>query len=247
MVLTPFHHVYGNLGFQDEVKDLLVRQDIPFFTATSYDLSGFRPHVTFLQNPYHDTRPECVLTEALRDAGIRVAYIPYGLDIGGGGANLNYQYNLATHKTAWRIFARSARHRRMFAKYCETGSGHVVVTGHPKIDAIGEISSAQVDPVLMDRIAGRRVVLWTPHFSVGAEPAWSTFELYSEAIFTHLRQREDLFLIVRPHPLFFQAMRKAGLFTSESEGQFRQQIATRSNLTLDESRTIFPRSQWLTP
>jgi len=230
IVLTPLQHVYGSSLDFDDCKALLINKDIPFYSHEAYKLATFRPHVAFIQNPYDSTRPDYFSIEALTEAGVRIAYVPYGLDIGGGGANIRYQYDLPLHQMAWRIFARSHRHRRMFAKYCRSGCGHVVVTGHPKLDSYGRSSIAGLDIP-----QGKKAFLWTPHFSVGVEPQWSTFQLYSEAIFNFFHHRSDAHLIVRPHPFFFQAMKKNEIWDGQGEAEFRQRIQRSDNIILDES------------
>jgi 2-polyprenyl-3-methyl-5-hydroxy-6-metoxy-1,4-benzoquinol methylase len=233
-VLTPFIHPFSSTDTYDEMRQLLLDEGIPFFTYEFFDLNVFKPHVVFLQNPYDETRPAEFTSLALTERGCRVAYVPYGLEIGGGACNLNWQFDLPLQRSAWRIFARSDRHQRMFGKYCRSGNGHVVVVGHPKLDALSEISSLKIDESLQNRIAGRKVVLWTPHFSVGNPPAWSTFELYVEPILSAMEKRKDLFLLIRPHPMFFQAMLEKQVWDVGGEQQFKQRIANSHNLALDE-------------
>lgn len=234
VVVTPYLHQYGSLSFYDECRYLLERERVPYFHERSFDLKTCPPHVVFVQNPYRDTRPDHLSMEELRGIGARVAYVPYGLEIGGGGENLRYQFNLDTQQQAWRIFARSERHRGMFARYCDAGSGHVVVTGHPKLDAVAKSAESPGGTNFKEMAGQRRVVLWTPHFSVGQEAQWSTYELFAEAIFDWFKRHKDMFLIFRPHPLFFGAMRRSGLMSAEEEEEFRRHFTFATNMALDE-------------
>lgn len=234
VVLVPARDPRGSVADFDEVRRLLVEQDVPFFHHRDYDLDLQRPHVAFLAHPYDAMRPEELAADALATRGIRLAYVPYGLETGGGAVNLRYQYGLPLHQKAWRIFARSERHRRMFARYCSVGSGHVVVTGHPKIDAIVELAREDFDAALRERIGGRRTVLWTPHFTLPDPPMWSSFDRYVDAILEGIEARRDLFLILRPHPVFFPQRRMSEDFGADWVRAFRDCVSAMENVELDE-------------
>lgn len=212
---------------------MLIRENIPFFVAGHVDIRKTRPNVVFLQNPYDETRPADFQSTSLNAIGCRVAYIPYGLEIGGGAANLRWQFDLDVHRLAWRIYARSERHQQMFARYCASGSGHVRVTGHPKLDTADTAVTSWVHQ-LRDMAAGRPILLWTPHFSVGPDAGWSTFEQYGQAIIDHMTQRPELFLLVRPHPMLFSSMRLKGLWTEAQEAEFKESLRSVPNMALDE-------------
>lgn len=235
VVLAPFIHPFSSAAITyDDMRNCLIDENVPFCTADFFDANAFRPHVVFIQNPYEDTRPKNLKIETLKAAGARVAYIPYGLEMGGGAWNIAAQFDLPFQRSVWRIFARSQRHKTMFGKYCRAGNSHVVITGHPKFDAKDK-SSKILTVELTHKIAGRKVVLWTPHFSIGTPPAWSTYQLYGEFIFAELQRRQDLFLLIRPHPLFFHTMRQRDVWKGEGEKAFRQKIKDSNNMALDES------------
>lgn len=236
VVLSPFIHPYSSQALTyDEMRQCLIDEQVPFCPSEYFDVAGFRPHVVFVQNPYDETRPEKFKIDCLIKAGARLAYIPYGLEMGGGVWNIAAQFDSLLHRSAWRIFARSERHKKMFSKYCSVGNSHVVVTGHPKFDSHNANTCFKAPEQLIDKIRERTVILWTPHFSVGDPPTWSTYKLYSEFILTEIQSRQDLFLLIRPHPLFFQAMRQNNLWGIEGEQGFRQMINDSDNIALDEN------------
>lgn len=241
VVLSPFLHPYSSVAVtMDNMRRCLVEEDISFCTAEALNLESFRPHVVFLQNPYDETRPDFLRSEQITRAGSRVAYVPYGLEMGGGAWNLTAQFDLPIHRVAWRIFARSERHKKMFAKYCRSGNGHVVVTGHPKFDPINYNLDHSLPEEVIKKVGGRKVVLWTPHFSVTEIPSWSTYRIYSDFIFSTFAQQQDIFLILRPHPLFFKSMMQNGLWDEVGEAQFRQKIKDSNNIALDECSDYHP-------
>jgi hypothetical protein len=236
VVLAPFIHPYGAEKIRIEMQQCLKDNGVPFFQSDFYNIDSFKPHVVILQNPYDCTRPEDFSANKLRKKGYRIGYIPYGLEMGGGQENIDGQFNLDFHHNAWRIFARSKRHKAMYAKYSKAGDSNVVITGHPKFDYQAEQLASQLTfDDLKNKIAGRKVVLWTPHFSVGLPATFSTYRIYGQAIIDETQARPDLFFIIRPHPLFFRAMIENGLWTDADEAIFRDKCKNQANLWLDES------------
>ena len=234
LVLATFGYPDRELAQFDEARSMLIDRGIDFVTAEAFRLDEFQPHVVFVQTPYTDSLPSHLQLEAISLSGARLAYIPYGLEIGGGGFNLKYQFNLPVHQTAWRIFARSDRHKRMFAKYCASGCAHVTVTGHPKFDQLARVDEKSVHGAIRAAARGRKIVVWCPHFSVQDPPAWSTFGLYGEGILAAVAERPDLFLLIRPHPLLFDTLRNKGGSSKSDEEAFRSRIAAMDNCELDE-------------
>lgn len=236
VVVTPFLHPNSSeVVTYDDMRQCLIGESIPFCTSEFFELKAFNPHIVFVQNPYEQTRPEKYQIKQLKLAGARMAYVPYGLEIGGGAWNVAAQFDSYLHRSAWRIFSRSERHKKMFGKYCSAGNSHVVVTGHPKFD-VPKVSLNNLDPnELTHKIAGRKVILWTPHFSVGDPPTWSTYKRYGEYIREEMCRRPDLFLLIRPHPMFLKAMLQHKEWDRDGAQNFRQIVNASGNMMLDES------------
>lgn len=229
IVLLPFLH--GSAVDPARARRFLADQQLPFVDASVYDMGRELPDVVFFQNPYDSTRPPEWSAVRFADRGIRIAYIPYGLDVGGGEANLRWQFDLDVQRRAWRIFVRSEQHRRMYGLHCESGSRHVLVTGHPKLDSIATHNGAAAP------IAGneRRVILWCPHFSVEAG-GWSTFEAISQPILAYFEAApEGISLLIRPHPLFFGRMEEVSGVGRSTGESFRRRVERAAYVEMDES------------
>ncbi|KGC30851.1 Poly(glycerophosphate) glycerophosphotransferase family protein [Burkholderia pseudomallei] len=183
----------------------LEAQGIPFVHYLQYDTDADAPDVVFLHCPYDETRPPAFHAAALHEHNVRLAYIPYGPDVGGGERNRRFQYGLDTQLLAWRIFARSEAHRMRYARNLPGSAKRVVVTGHPKLD---ELRGAPADNPFSPLVDGKCVLLWNPHFSVGfpAELRWSTFDRYVNAMCRLAAQRDDVAIIMRPHPNLFHTL-----------------------------------------
>ena len=239
IVLVPFIHPFSSVAIvYDELRSLFIRNNISFVTLDYFSFDSYRPHIAFIQNPYEETRPEKIRIAQIKKNGARIVYIPYGLEVGNGSWNISAQFDTDLHRQAWRIFSRSVHHKKLYARYCSAGNGHVAVTGHPKFDHQYDTKD-DVDLVyttkLKNKIGNRKVILWTPHFSVGKPASWSTFELFNSAIFALFSQyQHELFLLIRPHPLFFKTMQSKNIWTLDDENKFRTMIELSDHIELDE-------------
>ncbi|GAB48122.1 CDP-glycerol glycerophosphotransferase family protein [Mobilicoccus pelagius] len=186
----------GQLGYPPRDLDWLSRQ--------LNDVGGPLSAV-FFYDPWDGLRPEPAQAVTVAQAGVRIAYIPYGTNVGGGSDGESYAYDLPMHRLASRIYARSETQRQMFAEFCSSGADHVRVLGVPKFDR--SMLRASTEP------AGTPTVLWNPHFSVEPD-GWSTFLTYAERFLTYAAEHEDLTLILRPH---FRILRDASVVGGDYE------------------------------
>lgn len=229
LVLLPFDH---DSVLENRARAFLADKGISFVDCSAYDLAKERPDLVFLQNPYDSTRPDEFNCDTLRRLNIPFAYIPYGLDVGGGDDNLRWQYDLDVQRYAWRVFVRSAQHKRMYALHCQSGTRHVVVSGHPKMDHIKSTTLHQ-----NHQCATRddhKTILWTPHFTV-EKGGWSTYQTLSEHILSFFeRQPTGLALLIRPHPLFFGRLKTAGLLTDQEVSALKDRFNQPPFLLFDD-------------
>lgn len=184
-------------------RDLLIKKGISFIDWQYYSLTERLPNVAFLQNPYDEARPGMFSTKNLRQHNVNIAYTPYGSNMGNSQFHHTYSYNLPCHNLARWIFVRSERHKREFGRYCSAGNGHVYVTGHPKFDHYAQRYGMKDEHALTKK---RKTILWDPHFVPPTdEKMFSTFNIYASAMLK-VMAREDINIIIRPHPLFKQFM-----------------------------------------
>lgn len=219
---------------------LLESKGVSYFTEENFSLDSYQPHVVFYPLPYDSLIPIGFKPSFVAAKGCRIAYISYGQEVGGGLFNARYQYDSEVPRVAWRIFARSEGQRINFGRYCSCGNGHVVVTGHPRIESYGSPSAITVSHPAIVKAQGRLVVLWTPHFSVLERRKWSSFLDHHEAILRLVDDRPNLFLLVRPHPFLRSSLEKLANWGVERVSAWFDAIGERDNVYLDTETDYRP-------
>lgn len=174
-------------------------------------------------DPWDGLRPEAARAQTLAAHGIRLAYIPYGTNVGAGASAESYAYNLPLHQLATRIYARSSTQKTMYKELCAAGDAHVVTLGVPKFDRMRSLPPAPQE---------KRTVLWNPHFSV--EPGgWSTFLHYVDDIIAYAERAPDLHVLARPHFRILRDAAKIGGILMEKVDSLQSAARRLPNLELD--------------
>jgi hypothetical protein len=224
-------------------------RDPAWFAAQLADRSGPLALV-LLDHPYDAMRPDALRSTAIADAGVRLVYSPYtnnnlggGTDVPGAHHDVRMQYDLPLHRLAWRIYVRSAAQAQLHASHCAAGGDNVRVSGMPKLDRLVRASrtppGAGSSPVL-EKAAGRPVVLWNPHFSFGPG-GWSTFDRYVDDMVAWFEAHDDVVLLLRPHFRIWRDLRlQNGGQPHIVERRVRAAARRRDNILLDEDPDYLP-------
>lgn len=224
VVLLPFFH--QQLEWRRSAVEQQLRQDgIEYISWDTFELVDAAFDIVLYTSPYDSSRPESFQFPELKAKVKVTAYIPYGLEVGGGVQNLVFQYGQPVAAGADAVFVRSASAKQMFSTYCPTGDKHVVVTGHPRMDGLVNFAEFEVDSQLIADIGGRKAILWNAHFSFD-EDQWSTFDLFATDILTMLLQRPDLVLIFRPHPLLWKKLINLEILNGVEINALKQELSS---------------------
>ncbi|MCC6589756.1 MAG: glycosyltransferase [Bryobacterales bacterium] len=242
VVAAPYNHSYATSDSErDSVYGFLAANHIKYirFNEVRDEISS--ADIVFLQNPYDITRPQGLHTHELLRVTPRLAYVPYGIEIGGGDTNHNYQFNLPLQQLAWAVFARSNRHRSLFDKFCIPGSNHVFVTGHPRMDTLRGLDQLPPDPEFTSFAQGRPIIFWNPQFDVKPDgTGYSTFLQWQSFLPDEFARRQNLAFVIRPHPLFFGALEKRRIWTPAQIQHFLNRAASAGNILIDRRESYLP-------
>lgn len=185
----------------------LMERNIPFLVYSEEELKKYNPHVALYQPPYDVSyrNPEA-LSFHLMQMGIRIVYIPYGIEIADTeDAHYNH-FNTFVIRNAWRIYTFSDVMREDYVNYCP--NRHAVrALGIPKFDSLAH--RAEVDGQSMtETAAGRKIILWKMHFPKLIFEGTNQRQVtpYMEEYIDFAAQIEkyaDIYFVVMPHPMFF--------------------------------------------
>lgn len=241
VVAAPYQHPYPPEGGPEAIYTFLRKQGVPFTRWDERPLEADFADVLFVQNPYDRTRPTALQTANLLRLVPRLAYVPYGLEIGGGDTNATNQFDLPLQRHAWAVFARSPRHRAMFERHCSVGAAHVAVTGHPRLDALRDLGNLAPDEEFTRFAAGRKIVFWNPQFDIRPDgTGYSTFLLWQEFLLEEFARRPDLAFVIRPHPLFFGTLEARRIWSQAQVQDFLARVERAGNVLIDRRPSYLP-------
>lgn len=245
IIAARYDHPYPTDGGPEAIFGFLTRLGVPFVRWEQADLGPGFADIVFLQNPYDVTRPVPLRVPNLVRWVPRLAYVPYGLEIGGGERNNTMVMNLPLQQVAWLVCARSERQRQAYGRHCAGGHAHVAVTGHAKLDALRDLPAG--DPAGFGAFAaGRRLVGWNPHFDIrprAGSPAgegFSTFTRWWRPVIAAFAARPDLALVIRPHPLLFGTLESRHIWSPAQVQEFHRAVQAAGNIRLDREGSYLP-------
>ncbi|MFY9378546.1 MAG: CDP-glycerol glycerophosphotransferase family protein [Peptococcia bacterium] len=232
IVQLPFIHKFDSEYHKS--RSFLLEKEIPFIPWYFYNVEEDKPDIVIYHSPYDSTRPEMYSVENIKRLGIKIVYIPYCQELFGGEIT-SWFFNNDIHRDAWKIYVRSEKYKQMFKKNSIYSGENLVITGHPKFDSLALLKDFRVKQDLITKIGDRIVFLWNPHFYFADGISGSTFNIFKDFILSIFRQRDDLFLIIRPHPLLFGSLTKINNGDTTVVDNFRNTINSMGNVMLDES------------
>lgn len=207
--------------------------NVPFIPESALRYMLTRPHFAIYTDPYHSMYSKWARPIYMAKRGVRVCYVPYALEVGGGLTNFHGQYQSEAVNVAWRIFARNHVQSETFQAMQPGGEVRVVTTGHPRTEYQYGVSTEKIHPA-HDKAAGRPVVIWNPHFSIDGKRPWSTFLQLGEVMSSLMTEFPSVFFLVRPHPLLFQELVQHPDWGRARVKRWLDNLSARHNALIDQ-------------
>lgn len=192
------------------------------------NISSFSADIVFRQTPYDDGYPKEYYAKEIVKVS-KLCYIPYGYQIS-SGLHLKYEYNDLFFPYLSAIYACNS----VTYNYCVKKASSSFLTsdirvfnyGYPRFDLLS----------LTDHQNKIASYLWIPRWSVDEKSNNGTgFFKYSKLILDFFKNRQDISLIIRPHPLMFSNFIKQNLMSEEDVKRYKKDISDIPNIKLDES------------
>lgn len=220
-----------------DTKTFLEENHLAYEIYSEEKIERYQPHVALYQPPYDVLyRNPSALSIHLSGKGIRIMYIPYGIEIADTADARLAHFHTYVVRNSWRIYTFSQLMLEDYQKYCP--NRHAVrVTGSPKFDALYK-KKINMDKRIVEQAAGRKIVVWKMHFPKLIYDGIRQFQVtpyLSEYICFAKKtaEFEDLFFIVMPHPLFFSETLPYAV--AEESRQLFELLETVPNVVMDLS------------
>lgn len=199
--------ISGDIAQMASAKEFLEKRNIRYDVFNYEEIMRFKPHYMVYQTPYDKGhRPVSTWSSRFRRKGIRVVYIPYGIEISDTRESRYKHFSLPVVVNAFRIFALSQEMKNEYEKYC-INSKAVLDVGLPRFDALKDKSSFVLSGSLIKRINKRKVILWKTHFpkifmenniKKQATPKLEEYIKFADFI----KETPNMFFVFMPHPKF---------------------------------------------
>ncbi len=189
-------------------KTFLKENNLDFVSFSNSNFEEFNPHFAVIQTPYEILhRKPHLYSLRLKMKGIKVIYIPYGIELADTKAARHDHFREPVLKNAWRIYTLSEEFKREYEKYCENITA-VRALGTPRFDSLIQKEKFALPNDLRMKIKNRKIVVWHVHFAKiildsGVEKQVTPYlEEYIEFAEKLTQYEDDFFFIFLPHPRF---------------------------------------------
>jgi len=209
--------------------EFLRKNNISFEYYSEEKIIDFAPHAALYQPPYDVSyRNPDALSIHLKNMGIRIIYIPYGIEIADTeDARFNHFHTFVV-RNAWRIYTFSEIMREDYVKYCPNRNA-VKALGIPKFDSLSDKNRFESKDI-KERAAGRKIILLKLHFPKliydGNERKQVTPDIMEyRKLMADSDDYKNIYWIIMPHPMFFsetidsELSKQALHFLKEQEGK----------------------------
>lgn len=189
-------------------KTFLEQNDITYEELTLDILKKFNPHIAIMQTPYDKWhRDKSFYSENLRKLGIRLVYIPYGIEFGGMNNSIDLQFGTEFINNMWRIYTINKYTKEKICIYSNQLASNVKVYGSPKFDGLVQKKClSNVD--IRKFTKGRKIVVVKIHFPQ-IENDIEIKKMYTPDLKEYIKllnnvdNYKDLCFVVMPHPKLF--------------------------------------------
>lgn len=190
----------------ETAQQFLIKNAYNFISWNKFDITDFNPHIIFLQTAYDTNRRNEFKSAQLRHKGVRVIYIPYGIEIADTIHAHTDHFRRDVLQNTWKVYTFSEMMRQDYIRYLP-GKKDVCVLGMPRFDALYFRDRFLQMPEVIQKADRRKVVLWKVHFPKLIHENAQTI-LVTPYIREYIRfavkltQYNDLFFVFMPHPRF---------------------------------------------
>lgn len=233
VVYLPFQHKNKQDTGTDE-REEYIDAGVDVYDHSEYDLRKEAPDVAFYVKPYDGNIPNKFNSTEVGRIVDRLIYVAYGMEL--SNTLLRYGYHEYMHYASWKHIVYGDIVREKAIQHGFRNGENIAVWGHPKADIYAEDKEYAAPAEWLDKINGRKVLLWCPHHTViPNKEKVSTWVEFSETVFDAVQKHPEIVLLMRPHPMLFGALKNNGFVKADEFDAMIESKKTAHNIILDET------------
>lgn len=195
-------------------REFLDKKNIQYIDYNCFNIEQYQPHILVMQTPYsHWHRPRHLWADEIKSMGIRVIYIPYGIEISDTESSRAAHFQNEVVRNCWRVYTISESMREQYIMHSQIGAQNVKAVGHPKFDKLYTSKEEYVSNKIQEAAKGRKIILWKVHFpkefevkekgKVMVTPYIDEYLTFARKIIDY----PDYLFVFCPHPKFYEMFR----------------------------------------
>lgn len=239
IVYLPFSHIDKTESDDKALSDYRRAGYCPI-SHEQYDISRECPDIAVYVKPYDSVPPSFYIDETHKVIP-HCLYIPYGMEVGNTAECLGYQCHTPMQYYAWRITAYCRDYMRKMQEHTFTQGQNYLPCGHPRVDL--RLLDYRNDPTytaIQQKAGDRKIVLWNTHFTLEDGDNWGSFFHFKNAVLDYFTAHDDIFLLWRPHPLFYGALAKIEHHNLAEIHAWFDALHERNNFYIDRGGDYLP-------
>lgn len=172
-------------------------------------LEKFKPHIIIMQTPYDDWHriPTNDSNYFIRK-GIRLIYIPYGIEISDAEESIKLQYDNNFIRNMWKVYTLSDEMKKEYITHGNLLRNSVLALGHPKFDGIYNKTSL-VKKDYKKEYKNKKIILLKVHFKREINIGNGKREIVTPNVLVYLKFLKECFIykncliLFMAHPKFY--------------------------------------------
>lgn len=250
LVFIPFNH-HNKINSDEEIKkeiDHYRDSGYSIKAFNEYDLSKHNPDIAFFMKAYDELIPNAFTSSMVSkvvDRIIFLRYAPYGMNPNNTPFEIKTVYRSPINYLAWKnLISSKAMYRGAKELSYKKGENYLGI-GSPRIDITEENIKGEYKNILEGfkaRANRRKIFFLNSQHSIENNNIESrgTFLDYGEDILDIFINDPSIFLIWRPHPLFFIAAEKMYKSLGKDIDELCKKIDLVENIIIDKSLSYLP-------
>lgn len=235
LVYIPFNY----LDRVDHTKEIIKYKNAGYdiILHGDYDLKKENPDVAVYAKPYDQIPKEFYIKEVQKVVQYCILSTYSMAAVDSNNELIRLSYKLPMHTVAWKQLSYSKQYSDLMEKYSYNDGKNLLKIGHPRFDSIltNQIQDKEFAKLVLQKSNGRKVFLWNSHHTIDKEGFSGTFLKWGNKIINYFANNSSVFLLWRPHPLFYDNLKRELNFTNEENLLFWDNIKSYENILIDNT------------